>query len=439
MSYITSFLDARNIAVIGASRSEEKVGNIIFKNLYHNSHLNVYPVNPNAETILGKQAFINITKVPVIVDLAIIATPAQIVPKILNQCALAKVKNVMIISAGFEELGNEELKEQIQKILDKTKIKLIGPNVLGIIDPYRVFNASFFNGMPNKGYISFISQSGAIGTSVLDSAIKNNIGISKFFSIGNAMDLSFPDFIDYLGNDRNTRVICLYMESLKQSQGKDFIDVCKRVSKRKPIIILKSGKSEQGEQAAKSHTAALASDSRIYSGAFKQAGCIEVDSINQLIKTAEIFSKYGYIGNKACIITNAGGLGVLTADYCSKNNIQLPMHNERVLSLLKQTLPKEASKSNPIDLLGDATSLRYKKIIDILDRENYFDFFIVLLTPQYMTDSLSIASTIINRRKPIIACFAGGNQVEKAKQALQGKIPIFNDIKDLCDAAGKIK
>lgn len=438
MSDITSFLDARNIAVIGASREEQKVGHILFKNLISNPHLKVFPVNPNTEQILNHTAYINIMKIPVIIDLAIIAVPAELVPKILKQCVIAKVKNVIIISAGFEEAGKQELKQEIEKIIQMSKIRVIGPNVLGILDTYRQLNTSFFKGMPEKGFISFISQSGAVGTSVLDSAIKTNLGISKFFSLGNAIDLDFSDFIEYLGEDRNTKVICIYMEALKQGQGKRFIEICKNVSRKKPIIILKSGKSKQGEKAAKSHTAALASDSRIYSGVFKQSNIIEVNSIKQLFSVAEIYSKYGFLGKKACIITNAGGLGVLTADYCDENRIELPEIPERVLSQLKQMLPKEASTGNPIDLLGDAQTFRYKKVLDLLDRENFFDFFILLLTPQYMTEALSTATTLIGRRKPVLACFAGGNQVEKSIQALRGKIPIFEDVKDLCDSAGKI-
>jgi acetyltransferase len=249
--------------------------------------------------------------------------------------------------------------------------------------------------------------------------------------------LDFSDFIDYYCNDKNTEVITIYVESLKKGMGGKFIETCKRCNK--PIVALKSGKTEMGEKAASSHTAALASAEGVYEGIFKQCGIIEVDSIKQLFKTAEILTKVKKIGKRACIVTNAGGLGVLTTDYCVKNNIELPNLPDNVKNKLDKILPLGWSKNNPVDILGDAKPERYIDTFKILEKEKFFDFFIVLLTPQYMTEAKKTAEVLLGiKDKPVIACFMGESKVEAARVMLKDKIPVFSELKEMSDVLGKV-
>ena len=424
---IAGFFKAKTIAVIGAAREEEKVGHIIFRNLFQNKNLKVIPVNPNASFIIRQKCYASVLDIQDKVELAIIAIPAEFVPKVLEQCGKKKIKSAVIISSGFSEAGNIKLEEQIKKTAEKYKIQLLGPNVLGFISPYQDINASFFKGMPDKGSIAFISQSGAIGTAVLDASIKNKTGLSGFVSIGNSLLTDFSDFIEYYIKDKETKIITLYIESLKQGKGRRFIDVCK--SSSKPIIAIKAGKTTTGAKAAKSHTAALASEQGVYESIFKQAGIISLDSIRDLFNLANIYSKYQAIGKRACIVTNAGGLGVLASDALDKSGISLPE--------IPDKLKKLGIKQNPIDLLGDAKADKYYKALEILDKETFFDFFLVLLTPQYMTQPIETAQILKELKKPVIACFIGGEKVERAKEFLKDKVPVFDDIEDLA-VLGKI-
>lgn len=414
---------AKTIAVIGASREEEKVGHIIFKNLLQNRNLRIIPINPNAQDILRQKSYPSVLKVSEKIDLAIIVVKSELVPQILEQCGKKKIKSAIIISSGFSESGNFKLEEQIKKIAEKNKIEILGPNVLGFISPHQEINASFFKGMPEKGAIAFISQSGAIGTAVLDFAIKEKIGFSGFVSIGNSLNLDFSDFIEYYDKDANTKIIILYMESLKEGRGKNFIETCKKSTK--PIIVLKSGKTFSGIKAAVSHTAALASESGVYESIFKQAGIIELNSLREIFNFANIYLKFGKLGKKSCIVTNAGGLGVLASDILEKSGISLP----EIPAKIKNRLLK--NYANPVDLLGDAKAEKYKFALEILDKENFFDFFLVLLTPQYMTQPTETAKVLLELKKPTLAIFLGGEKIERAKYFLKEKIPFFEDVSDL--------
>jgi acetyltransferase len=288
--------------------------------------------------------------------------------------------------------------------------------------------------MPRKGGIAFLSQSGAVGTGILDIAIKENLGFSGFVSLGNSAELDFSDFIEYYGNDENTKVIIMYIESLKEAKGKRFIEICKQVSKVKPIIAIKSGKSPRGFEAAKSHTAALASEQGVYEGIFKQAGIVEVNSIRQMINLAKLSVTTGKIGKRACIITNAGGLGVLTTDYCEKGGVDIVKLDEKIIASLDKILPPGWSRNNPIDILGEALAERYAQVMDLLEEETFFDFFIVLLTPQYMTQPEETANVILNRKKPVVACFLGGESLKNVKDILQNQVILFEDPQDIGEA-----
>jgi len=438
------FFNSKTFAVVGASRDSRKIGNIIFRNLLRNERIKVIPVNPAAEEIAGRKCYGDLLEIPHQLDCVIIVVKAEVVPEILRQAAIKKAKCAIIISSGFSETGNTGLELKIRRIGENLGIHILGPNVLGIINPYINLNASFFKGMPGRGKIAFLSQSGALGAALLDKAISDKIGFSGFISLGNMAMLDFSDFIEYYLKDKKTKVIALYIESLKSGMGKRFIEVCKKASKVKPIIALKAGKTEQGRRAAASHTAALASEKGVYSGIFKQAGIIEVNTARELFDVSNLLSKLDSIkrktklGRRACIITNAGGLGVLCADACSRNKIEIPPLPKDVKEKLNNLLPEFWSKNNPIDIMGDALAERYHKVIAVLEKENFFDFFIVLLTPQYMTQPLKTAEAITKTGKPVIAGYIGGDSLEIAKDFLKDKIPIFSDVNDLGAALGKV-
>lgn len=429
MSGVNTFFDAETYAVIGVSRDENKVGHVVFKNLLQ-SDKKVFAVNPKAKEILGHRSYVDLLEIPYDVDCIVVAIPAKFVPLVLRQAEKRKVKGAVILSAGFSEIGNKALEERILRIANEANIKLLGPNAYGFIDSVQKLNTTYFEGIPEVGGIAFISQSGAIGSAVLDSIEK----FSGFVSIGDSAQLDFSDFIEYYSDDKNTKVITLYIESLKEGRGRRFIEVCKKC--KKPIVALKAGRSKEGQRAAKSHTAALASEQGVYSGILKQAGVIEVDSVRQLFGVAKILEKYPKLGNKVAIITNAGGPGVLTTDACETSKIKVPKLSKQIIERLNKILPLNWSHNNPVDLVGDALAEDYKKTISVLEKEN-FDFFFVLLTPQRMTESLETAEVLLKMKKPVIACFLGGKQVREAKEFMDRfGILNFDDVKEMCETIG---
>ncbi len=431
MGDVDIFFNAKTFAVIGASRDDKKVGHVVFKNLLH-SDKKVFPVNPKAEKILENHSYKDMFEIPYQIDCVVIAIPAKFVPLALRDAQKLKVKSAIVLSAGFSEIGETELSHRIIKIADEADIKLLGPNSYGFIDPSQKLNTTYFEGIPKPGNIAFISQSGAIGSAILDTATK----LSGFVSIGNSAQLDFSDFIEYYSRDKNTKVITIYLESLKKGRGRQFIETCKKC--RKPIVVLKSGKSQTGQKAAQSHTAALASEARVYDGILKQAETIQVNSIKQLLAVAKILEKFPKLGNKAAIITNAGGLGVLATDACESNNIKIPSLSKSLIAKLNTFLPENWSHNNPIDLVGNALAEDYKKTISLIEKEN-FDFSIILLTPQKMTEGLLTAKALMEMKKPVFACFLGGSQVREAKKFM-ARFGIINfvDPKEMCDTLGKI-
>lgn len=434
-----SFFNAKKIAIIGASRHKEKVGYAVMHNLLKNPKLIIYPVNPKAHEIQGRHCYPSILDVPNNIDLAIVVVKAKLVPEVMKEIAKKKVKQVIIISAGFSETGETRLENKIKKIAFENKIQVLGPNCLGILSPKHKLNATFYNKIPEQGKIAFITQSGAVGVAMLDKAIKEQIGLSGFVSIGNQSGININDAISYFSKDKDTEVIALYIESLKQDTGKDFIRICKASGKK--IIAIKAGQTEPGKKAASSHTAALATDSRIYSGAFKQARITEVDSLEQLFIISELLTKpkYKNLRNKTVIITNAGGLGVLAADACHKNEIHVTSLPIKISNKLSSILPKTSARQDPLDIIGDAQANRYKSVLTLLDKQSFFDFFIVLLTPQQMTQPLETAILLTHLKKPVFASFIGGKQVDKANKLFKHyKIPHFDDVYDLAKVVGKI-
>jgi len=423
-----------SIAVIGASEDEKKIGHIVFRNLVEKGFKGkVFPVNPKRKEILGIKCYSSVKEIPENVDLAIIVIPAKGVPSVIKDCAEHGVKGIIVITAGFREIGEEgiTLEKEVVKLVKEAKMRMVGPNCLGVINTINNMNATFAEDLPPPGRVSFFSQSGALGVALIDWAIENNFGFGKFVSLGNKADLNEIDFLEYFGEDPETDVILGYIEDIKD--GKRFLEVASRVSKIKPVIIIKAGTTEAGARAASSHTGALAGFDRAFTEAFKKAGIIRVNTIQELFETAEIFKiKNLPKGNRLLVITNAGGPGIIAADTADKLGIKLdPMSKESIEAIIDK-LPPTASLYNPVDVIGDATSERYKIVLEQAVKDSVVEGICVILTPQAITDAKNVAKEIINisqrSEKPVFACFIGGKKIKEAVNVLKSnQIPCFSD------------
>ncbi|MBD3253185.1 GNAT family N-acetyltransferase [Candidatus Pacearchaeota archaeon] len=419
----------RKIAVIGASSSPEKVGYSVFKNLLDSKFDKVFPVNIRRKKILGKKAYKSVLDINEKIDLVVIATPAETVVELARECSGKGVSGLVIVSSGFKEIGKkgERLCKDLLKIAHEHDMRIMGPNCLGFIRPSKNLNVSFSGQIPLKGNIAFISQSGALGTAILDWAIEHNLGFSFFASIGSMIDLGFNDLIDYLGNDSETTSIVIYMESLENARK--FLSAARAFSRNKPIVVLKSGRSLEGAKAALSHTGNLAGNDEVFEAAFKRAGIVRVEEIDDLFNAAKVLSRKSKVsGNRLAIITNAGGPGVIATDSLIKLKGKLSELDRKTISELDRNLPENWSKGNPVDVLGDAEPKHYKKALELSARDKNVDCILVILTPQAMTDSVSIARSIVKIKtdKPIISAWMGGDVVKKSRKILEkGGIPVF--------------
>ena len=407
-SSLDMFFKAQKIAVIGASHEIGKVGNVIFRNLYQRK--TVYPVNPNASEIFHIKCYKSVLEIEDSIDLAIIAIKANLVPSAVEECGKKKIKNVIIISSGFKEVGNNILDKKLHDVLEKYGIRCIGPNCLGILDSYSELDSIFLSKQklkrPRQGSISFISQSGALGGMILDVASQKRYGLAKFISYGNAMNLNECDFLEYLKDDPETKVICLYVEQIKD--GKRFLDVAKKVSSKKPLIIFKGGTTGEGNKAALSHTGSLAGNAKIYEGIFKQVNAIQVENLEDLFFVADLFEKFENfknLGSRIQIITNGGGYGIICADQIAKNDLKLAEFSSKSKEKLKKEFPR-LNLNNPLDLMGDVTNDMYKKALETcLDDINIDLILLVILyqTPLINEDIVDIVSEINNKgKKPIV-------------------------------------
>jgi len=435
MNNFDYFFEPKSVAIIGASHIPGKIGYAIMENFIKGGYRGIiYPINPNISSIFNLLVYPSIKKVPEEVDLALIAVPAAIVPKVLKECIEKKVKGVIIISSGFSEIGSEgkKLEENLKKII-KGKTRVIGPNCIGVLDTTTKNDTLFLSQRrlkrPKEGNIAFISQSGAVGSTILDWLSEEGIGISKFVSYGNAMDVNETDLLEYFANDEKTKVIVVYLEGIR-SEGKKFIEVAKKVTKKKPVIILKAGKTEKGMKAVVSHTGSLAGSSRIYSGVFKQTGIIEANDWEELIDFTKAFSMQPLPkDNKLLIITDGGGFGVLATDESERQGLQLEELPEKLKKSLKKELPNYVSFHNPLDLTGDATAERYK--LSLENSVKYFSGFVVITLFQVPTLQETIIDILINfsktYKKPIICCAAGGNYTKKLSKKLElNGIPTYS-------------
>jgi acetate---CoA ligase (ADP-forming) len=449
---LSNIFTPQSIALIGASAQQGTVGNSMLKNLLTGYKGQVFPINPKSIEILNTKCFGSITDLPTIPDLAIIAVPAKFVIQVLQQVADKCVKSVVIISAGFREIGGEgiELENQIKEICTTNNISLIGPNCLGVINPWINMNGSFASDIPPKGNIAFLSQSGAICTAVIDYANTLGLGFSKFVSVGNKAVCSEVEMLKYLEQDPQTEVIAIYAEGLTDAN----LIIQTKKSITKPVVILKSGRTAAGGGASSSHTGALASEDVLYESLFRQAGIIRANTIEELFEYMQVLSRYGgsekllqpfgqsLIGIETliglsrqplikgqqsklqvAIITNAGGPGVLTTDFVIQNGMELARISPTSFEKLKLVLPPTANFHNPFDLIGDATASRYRDALEVVANDINVDAIIVILTPQTTTQIDETAQLIVDyskqTSKPIITSFIGGNKVLSGVQILR--------------------
>ncbi|MCM8772613.1 MAG: acetate--CoA ligase [Candidatus Omnitrophica bacterium] len=419
------FFKPESVALIGASTNPEKLGFKILKNLIEGGFKGkIYPVNPKGENILNLKCYKSISEIPYFVELAIIVVPAEFVCDIAEECGKKGVKGLIVISAGFKEIGEEGKKreEKLKEIIKKYGVRLIGPNCLGIIDTRNKLNASFAFEMPPEGKISFITQSGALGTAILDWAIKENVGLSKFVSFGNKADVNEIDLIEELKDDEDTNVILLYLEGV--SEGRKLIEVARKTISKKPIIIVKAGKTESGAKSASSHTGSLAGSDIAFNSAVKQSGIIRANTVEELFDYALIFSYQPILkGNRIAIITNAGGPSVMAVDMIEEKGLLLSRFSEKTINLLKKYLPPVSSINNPVDILGDAKADRYEKAVEAVLSDENVDGIIVILTPQIVTQPYETAQSIVRTSKKyekcVISCFMGGKRVEEGIKILK--------------------
>lgn len=421
-----------SVAVVGASRSPGKVGHDIFENLVEGGFAGqLVPVNPKTDEILGIQCYPSLHSYGKRIDLAVIVVPSKLVLESVRDVVSTGVEIIVIISAGFKESGpeGEKLEKEILDLCRSKRVRLLGPNCLGLINTGANINASFAGRMPKPGKISIFSQSGALCTAMLDLAISHNLGISKLISIGNKADISEVDLLSYLATDEETSVVVGYLEDI--SMGREFVKAAEKASSRKPVIILKSGTTEAGLRAAASHTGVLAGKDTAYGAAFKQAGVVRADTFEALFDYGAALALQPLPeGDRVLIITNAGGPGTMAADAVENAGMQVAILDRNTSAALRQKLPREASISNPVDVLGDADPERYASAIGAAQKDDSVDCILIILTPQAMTKPAETAMAIaemVDGSKPVVASFMGGRDVEVGREQLSNAgIPSYD-------------
>ena len=428
-----TIFNPQRIALIGVTANPNSVSGKVLTNLVSGGYRGVvYPINPDNEAVMGIPCYPDLKSLPRVPDLGIICTPAERVPETVRECGNLGIRGIIIISAGFKEIGEHGkiLEEQVKSEMKKFEgMRIIGPNCLGIIVPSIRLNASFAAAMPKPGNIAFISQSGALCTSVLDWAIEGKIGFSYFISIGNSVDVEFGDLIDYLGEDEQTQCIILYIESV--SIARKFMTAARAFARKKPIIVYKAGRFPDSAKVAASHTGAMASEDSVYDAAFKRAGLARVYDIGDIFSVAELISRNKFPkGSRLGIITNAGGPGVMATDALIASSGVLAKLSETTISRLNDNLPAFWSHGNPIDVLGDARAKRIAKATQIVLEDDGVDALLVILTPQAMTNPDATAKEISllssATPKPILAAWLGGKSMHNADDILvEAGIPSF--------------
>ncbi len=424
-------LDPKSIAVIGATESEGTVGRTIVENVMRSEGRTIYPVNPHHEKIFDVACLPSIGAVPEPVDLAIVATPAATVPDVLLECAKAGVHGAIVVSAGFGETGKEGvvLEKRIRAILRDYPMRVVGPNCLGIIRPTVGLNASFLALQPPAGDIALISQSGALGTGMLDWAVSSRVGISLFASVGGMVDVDFADLVDFLGEDPHTRSILVYMETI--GNARRFMSAARSFARNKPIIVLKPGRYAESARAALSHTGSMAGDDEVYEAAFRRVGVLRVHEVADLFHAAEVLdSRRLPVGPNVAIVTNAGGLGVMAADSIIEHGGRLADLSAETMAALNAALPPYWSHANPIDVLGDASSDRFVAAVTACLADPNINGVLVLYTPQgnARPDEMAtrVSALVKGSPKPVLTVLMGGETVRAGRRIFQAAaIPCY--------------
>jgi len=437
---LENFFNPDSVAVVGASIKHMKLGNQILENLLKDGFPGrIFPINAKADSttrIMGIKAYPSLVEVPQPIDLAIVVVPNRWVLSVIQDCGTKGIDSVVIISAGFKEVGEQgaKLESELLKLSKNLGIRILGPNVLGIIDAHHRLNASFAPASPPAGNIAFLSQSGALGCAILDEAEGEGMGLSKFISLGNKADLDEVDFLAMLKDDVETDVILGYLEGIKR--GRDFISVAKEVTSQKPVVMIKAGRSDLGKRAASSHTGSLAGQDEAYDVAFQASGIIRANSLREAIDLARGFSSQPIPhGKRVLLLTNGGGAGIMATDACEQFSLELANLEDQTKEKLKEKLPHDSSVANPIDILGDAKSDRYEIALEAILTDPNVDGVIVLLTPQSDSDEDETARLIMKispgTKKTILTCFMGQKKVKGAIKILQNHgIPNYADPED---------
>jgi acetyltransferase len=429
---LDAILRPRNVALVGATEKPGSVGRTVLWNLISNPFGGaVFPINPKRSNVLGIKAYPDLKSVPEPVDLAVIVTPSPTVPPIITQCVEAGVRGAVVISAGFKEAGPEgaELERRVLEEARRGKMRVIGPNCLGVMSPLSGLNATFAAGIARPGNVGFISQSGALCTAVLDWSFRANVGFSSFVSIGSMLDVGWGDLINYLGDDPRTKSIVIYMESIGDARA--FLSAAREVALTKPIIVIKAGRSQAAAKAAASHTGSLTGSDEVLDTAFRRSGVLRVNNISDLFYMAEVLSKQPRPkGPRLTIVTNAGGPGVLATDALITSGGSLTELSPQTFEALNELLPPHWSRNNPVDILGDADPQRYAKALEIVSQDPGADGMLVILTPQAMTDPTQTADALkkyaSSTGKPVLASWMGGPEVAKGDELLKrAGIPSF--------------
>lgn len=421
----------KSVAVIGASERAGSVGRSVLWNLLSSPFGGtVFPVNSKRSNVLGIKAYPSVKDLPEKVDLVVVTTPADTVPALINESVECGIPGGIVISAGFKEFGEhgKELEREISQII-QGKMRLIGPNCLGVMNPIRGLNATFAHTVARAGNVAFISQSGALCTAILDWSLRENVGFSAFVSIGSMLDVNWGDLVDYFGSDQRTQSIVIYMESV--GDARSFLSAAREVSLTKPVIVIKAGRTAAAAKAAASHTGALTGSDEVLDAAFRRTGVLRVNSIADIFFMSEVLAKQPRPrGNRLCIVTNAGGPGVLATDALVAGGGELAELSEQTMKAFDEILPPQWSHNNPVDILGDAEPERYAKSLEIAAKDPSIDGMLVVLTPQDMTNPTQIAEKLKpyakGLGKPVLASWMGGAEVAAGEQILgQAGIPTF--------------
>ena len=436
MSY--SILSPHSIAVIGATDKEGSVGHAITLNIVKDFKGSVFPVNPTKDLIFGMKTYKNVLEVPQEVDLAVIVTRNTIVPKVLEECGTKKVKGAIIITAGFKETGKDEgtkLEEEVRTIAQRYDIRVIGPNCLGVmnLDPKVMMNATFLKRIPKPGNIALVSQSGAICAALVENASAEDVGFSAVVSMGNKVDQTEVEILEMLSLHQQTKVIVTYLEDIHE--GHKFINICKQITKinsiKKPVLVLKSGRSARGAKAAMSHTGALMGSDEVYHAALRQAGAIRVDTMKELFDYAAAFVKQPipYTGDLV-IVSNAGGPAIISTDACEKFGIKLADISD-IRPRIDSVIPPWGSSRNPVDIVGDADHERFKNVLDVVLAHPNVGSVVTMCTPSATLDYNKLARVIVAMSKKygktMLASLMGQDEGLRNKEILaDGSIPHYN-------------